>query len=149
AGAGGTISTFIVIRKFPNTRITVLRNTFCHLPGVGPRTEQRLWEAGFTSWEALLGQTGWSRCPAVRPSCRGDLEESVRQLEAGNAGYFTDKLAANLQWRLFDAFRDGCVYLDIETTGLAQYRDYVTTIVLYAGGEVRHFVRGENLDEFP
>ncbi|MFO7958364.1 MAG: hypothetical protein R6X33_14855 [Candidatus Brocadiia bacterium] len=29
----------------------MLRNTFCHIQGIGPKTERRLWEAGVTCWE--------------------------------------------------------------------------------------------------
>ena len=39
-------------------------------------------------------------------------------------------------------------YLDIETTGLGGPGDVVTTIALYDGRNVRHYVRGENLERF-
>ena len=32
----------------------MLKNTFCHIPGISPATEQRLWSAGIDCWEAAL-----------------------------------------------------------------------------------------------
>jgi hypothetical protein len=40
------------------------------------------------------------------------------------------------------------VYLDIETTGLNKTRDVITVVSISAGGLVKQFVRGENLDDF-
>ena len=28
----------------------MLRSTFCHIPGIGPKTERQLWAAGLRSW---------------------------------------------------------------------------------------------------
>ena len=33
----------------------MLRNTFCHLPGISGRTEQAWWAAGVRGWEHLCG----------------------------------------------------------------------------------------------
>jgi hypothetical protein len=30
----------------------MLTNTFCHLPGIGEKTERNLWAAGVTSWHS-------------------------------------------------------------------------------------------------
>ena len=40
-------------------------------------------------------------------------------------------------------------YLDIETTGLSWYRNYITTIAVYDGNNTYAFIRGKNLDDFP
>jgi uncharacterized protein len=39
-------------------------------------------------------------------------------------------------------------YLDIETTGLGGPGDHITTIALYDGRAIRHYVHGRNLPEF-
>jgi uncharacterized protein YprB with RNaseH-like and TPR domain len=39
--------------------------------------------------------------------------------------------------------------VDIETTGLSPYTNDITTIVLYDGKAIRHYVNGENLADFP
>jgi uncharacterized protein YprB with RNaseH-like and TPR domain len=125
----------------------MLRNTFCHLPGVGAKTERDLWGAGLTSWEAALAEST-PRASHLRRSCLDHLRESVGRYAEGDAAYFSARLSAAQQWRLFTAFRDTCSYLDIETTGMASGRDHVTTISLYDGRCVRCYVRGDNLDDF-
>src|SRR5690349_14293907 len=126
----------------------MLRHTFCHLPGIGPKTERDLWQAGITTWEAALGGSADGR-PTVRRSCREHLEESQRQYEGGNPVYFARRLPPADQWRYFADFRDSCAYLDIETTGMSSCADQVTTICLYDGDTVRTYVQGRNLDDFP
>jgi uncharacterized protein YprB with RNaseH-like and TPR domain len=76
------------------------------------------------------------------------VEESERQLAARNAGYFAEKLPAAEHWRLYAAFRDAVAYVDIETTGLGGPGDHITTIALYDGRTIRHYVHGRNLSEF-
>ncbi len=127
----------------------MLRNTFCHLPGIGPRSEQKLWEAGVTSWAALLAQAQSAKYPAVRKSAAEHLQESLHHWEQGDPRYFADRLQASQHWRLFGDFRGGCAYLDIETTGLGQPGDHVTTVALFDGRTVRYFIHGENLSDFP
>src|SRR5262249_39735320 len=128
----------------------MLRNTFCHIPGIGPKTERGLWDAGITTWEALLGGGPLAAARSLpRGSCKEHLEESVRHHDGRNPGYFSTLLAANQRWRLFDTFRSSCAYLDIETTGLGGPGDHITTIALYDGQFLRVYVHGVNLDDFP
>ncbi len=126
----------------------MLRHTFCHIPGIGPKTERELWQAGLTTWEAALSQGSTGR-PAFRRSCRDHLEESQRQYDAGNPTWFAGRLPPAQHWRYFADFRDRCAYLDIETTGMSSYADQVTTVCLYDGEAVRTYVQGQNLDDFP
>jgi len=49
---------------------------------------------------------------------------------------------------MFAEFRHTAAYLDIETTGLGGADDYITTIALYDGREIRHYVHGRNLGDF-
>lgn len=126
----------------------MLRHTFCHLPGIGPKTEQNLWQAGVTSWDAFLAQCS-SRSHRGRRSWPEHMQESLRHLETGNPAYFSQRLPANQSWRLFRDFRHTCAYIDIETTGLGNPGDHITTIALYDGTYLRCYVHGINLDEFP
>jgi len=32
----------------------MLKNTFCHIPGISPAAEQRFWSAGIDCWDAAL-----------------------------------------------------------------------------------------------
>jgi len=81
-------------------------------------------------------------------------DEIVRQdLEASKAHrkdihFFKDRLPAGELWRLFQAFEERAVYLDIETSGGFQGLEEITVIGLYDGRQVRSFVNGINLHEF-
>jgi uncharacterized protein YprB with RNaseH-like and TPR domain len=125
----------------------MLRHTFCHIPGVGGKTERQLWSAGLTTWEAVL-QTEHSRRFGVSRRLPAEvLHESVQQHARANPAWFSDRLPSAEAWRLFGDFRDRVAYLDIETTGL-EYSDQVTTIALYDGKQIRTYVRGRNLPDF-
>ena len=125
----------------------MLTNTFCHVPGIGSREEQRLWSSGLHSWEMV------SRAPtnllsrARALALTKAIEESFRRLEASDPNYFSNLLSSSQHWRLFPDFRHRLAFLDIETTGLA-YQDEITTIAIYDGRSIRHYVNGENLEEF-
>jgi uncharacterized protein YprB with RNaseH-like and TPR domain len=126
----------------------MLRHTFCHLPGVGAKTERQLWLAGLTTWEAVLDREG-PRTPAKPPRRlpAALLRESVAEHARGNLAWFDQRLPAAESWRLFADFRARCAYLDIETTGMDAW-DQITTIALYGGGVVRTYVHGRNLADF-
>ncbi|MDR3630992.1 MAG: ribonuclease H-like domain-containing protein [Desulfocapsaceae bacterium] len=125
----------------------MLHQTFCHIPGIGLKTERRLWEAGILSWE------GW-RNPPPFPLANSRvrdipvfLEASRQALDSDRPNFFTPYLAAADIWRIFPHFRARTAFIDIETTGLdADAR--ITTIALYDGSTVRTYVNGRNLDDF-
>lgn len=125
----------------------MLTHTFCHIPGLGLKTEQLLWQAGIKRWNdwqnppPVRMKTG---CPAEIP---GMLEDSRRALTADPA-FFTSRLAASEHWRIFPHFRGETAFLDIETTGLADSSE-ITTIAVYDGREIHVFVNGRNLEQFP
>jgi uncharacterized protein YprB with RNaseH-like and TPR domain len=126
----------------------MLRHTFCHVQGVGPRTERRIWDHGIHTWDHAC-EAGCLPLPAARSlAVARTAEESIRRLERGDARWFYGKLPSSEQWRLFSEFRGSAAYLDIETTGLGGPYDYITTIALYDGSSVRHYIYDENLDDF-
>src|ERR1019366_6645351 len=94
----------------------MLRHTFCHLPGVGATTEQRLWSAGLITWDHVLTGEAGRKAPGRRLPA-DDLRESMRRHDLGDAAWFDARLPSALSWRLFTDFHDRCAYLDIETTG--------------------------------
>jgi uncharacterized protein YprB with RNaseH-like and TPR domain len=118
----------------------MLQHTFCHIPGVGEKGERRLWEAGVTSWEEAL------RRPPRRLNAQ-HLHDSLAHLQGRNPAWFGARLPAAQAWRLFHEFRDSCAFLDIETTGMLGW-GHITTIALYDGRSVRHYIHGKDLGEF-
>jgi len=124
----------------------MLQNTFCHIRGIGPRTERHLWRSGVGSWHAARGALPLPAHKA-EPVRRG-AEESLARLEARDAEWFAARLPSNQAWRMWPEFRDSVAYLDIETTGMGGPGDYITAIGVYDGRRLRHYVQGHNLFDF-
>lgn len=124
----------------------MLQHTFCHLSGIGQKTESQLWQNGILSWG------DWQDPPPIRlpGSSRAEivpgLEASLAALE-DNPLFFTKNLPAYEHWRIFSEFRDKTAFIDIETTGLHDDAE-ITTIALYDGVNVFTYVNGTNLDQF-
>ncbi len=128
----------------------MLRNTFVHLPGVGPQRERSLWEQGILDWERFLAaaQEGQLR-RRVRESTLEVVRDSVIALARGDAGFFKPLLPSRETWRLYPEFADRALFLDIETTGLCGEFDDVTVIGALGHGKLALFIKGINLEEFP
>ncbi|HXG42610.1 MAG TPA: ribonuclease H-like domain-containing protein [Dehalococcoidia bacterium] len=127
----------------------MLRHTFLHLRGVGPRTEARFWREGVITWEDALGHPLPWLAPWHRELLRLELAESCRRLGLADALYFQALLPPAERWRLLAEFLPQAVCLDIETTGLAWGMNVITVIGIYDGREYRAFVRGRDLHLFP
>ena len=124
----------------------MIRNTFCHLPGIGVGKERTLWDSGIRSWDYVLCTPDAELRKVTRKDLRGAIEQSQKELECCNPNYFASGLPAGQHWRLFPHFRDSIAYIDIETTGL-DFNSTITTIALYDGKSVCHYVNGRNLEE--
>ncbi len=125
----------------------MLRNTFCHIQGVGVQTERKLWDAGVRRWEDACDVASLPLRGRRALSITRRAEESIRRLSRRDVNWFYSGLPACEQWRLFPEFRNCIAYVDIETTGLGGPYDYVTTAALYDGRTVRHYVHGDNLED--
>lgn len=125
----------------------MLRNTFQHIPKIGPVTEWQLWESGILSWDEALD--GGIERAALRKRLVQGIVESLERLELEDARWFGDRLPPGECWRLFPEFRDSVAYIDIETTGTSlDWGGEITTIALWDGSELRSYVNGENLRDF-
>lgn len=124
----------------------MLQHTFCHIPGIGTKTERKLWEAGISTWDdwqepvpVRVSVTSRMDAPAILAASHTALED--------DPAYFTRVLSSSETWRLFPHFRKVTAYLDIETTGLEDAAE-VTSIALFDGEQVFTYVNGRNLEEF-
>lgn len=124
----------------------MLKNTFCHIPGVGLRSERRLWDKGILSWDSHIDEAYIPRKTPVPFEVL--LRESKERLKRRDPAYFAGLLPAKEEWRLFAEFRSSVAYLDIETNGYAGHQGYITAISLYDGEKIFYYIRGENLDNF-
>jgi uncharacterized protein YprB with RNaseH-like and TPR domain len=73
--------------------------------------------------------------------------ESFERLNDRDAFFFYSNLPSTQRWRLYDAFKTSCAFLDIETTGLDPRTHEITVAGLFDGRRLRTFIRGKNLDE--
>jgi uncharacterized protein YprB with RNaseH-like and TPR domain len=126
----------------------MLEHTFCHIPGIGKGTERKLWDAGILSWQDVADGAAAKLPPKRRQLLETHVQESITKLADRDARYFYDLLPTDQHWRLFHDFRDSIAYFDIETTGLNGDYDYMTSVALYDGQSIRHYVRGKNMRDF-
>ena len=130
--------------------LSMLKNTFLHVPGVGPKTETKLWERHIFSWTEFLKNE--RKVPGLSRNGMDKIAEylldSMEAVKRNNVDFFAESLPRREWWRLYSAFRGSAVFLDIETTGLSRYYDEVTLIGLFDGKDVKIFVKGQNLDDF-
>ena len=126
----------------------MLENTFCHIPGIGQKTERHLWSSGFHSWYAVANGASLPLSPKKAELLRSHTQESITHLANNNPNYFYECLPANQHWRMFPQFRHSTVYVDIETTGMGGSSDYITTIGVYDGQSITHYVQEDNLLQF-
>ena len=128
----------------------MLRNTFLHLPGIGPHRERTLWQRGILDWDGFLAAAEAGLLPgrvyrqgaAVLRRCKTAADET-------DVDFFRWLLPQREMWRLCPEFARRALFLDIETTGLSAWGDEVTVIGGFGGGELSLFVRGVNLEQFP
>jgi uncharacterized protein YprB with RNaseH-like and TPR domain len=124
----------------------LLERTFIHIPGIGPKTEQHLWHQDILTWSHYLENKKALLSPARDAFVRRNLEASLENRD--NIRFFNERLSPGELWRIFGAFKQGAVYLDIETSGLYGGVDEITVIGIYDGTQVKTFIQGINLDAF-
>lgn len=118
-------------------------NSFILVPGVGQKTEQKIWERGATHWDHFLDDPVINGSKASR--IQSFIEKARKNLEVGNAVFFGDKLPSSDIWRMYRNFEESACFFDIETTGLDAKRNEVTTVSFYRAGESRTLVQGQDL----
>jgi uncharacterized protein YprB with RNaseH-like and TPR domain len=123
----------------------MLRATFQLVPGLGPKRERRLWEAGVLDWTQLSSAPAALLGPRVREPLPAAIAAVEEALEAGDLPRLAAALPAREHWRLYGAFAERAVYLDIET----DFYDGVTAIGLLDGDGPRVLLAGRDLDRFP
>ena len=96
----------------------MLQNTFSHVPGIGPKIEQKLWAAGLHTWDDFIESATIPLSPGRVTYIKDQLRQSQIELAKREPKYFTRLLPSGEHWRIFSEFQDSTAYLDIETTNL-------------------------------
>jgi len=130
----------------------MISHTFIHIPGIGPKTEMRLWMQDITTLDELAYTFGTDTEPDDEHGGRYSrtmkvIEDSLEALKDENWAYFYTMLPAREQWRLIPCFKKPA-FLDIETTGLGFLNNHITMIGIYDGSSVHSYIYGRNMDDF-
>ena len=126
----------------------MLSATFIHIPGIGPLTEQRIWQRGIRSWHDFLADpTAAHLSPRATERVAAALDLSLDRLQQDDHRFFAANLQRREHWRAYPEFSHRIAYLDIETTALEG--SDVTMIGIYDGRDVQTYMKGENLEAFP
>ncbi|PIY60178.1 exonuclease [Candidatus Woesearchaeota archaeon CG_4_10_14_0_8_um_filter_47_5] len=124
----------------------MIRRSFIFLDRFSHRKEQNLWKSGITSWDAFLTtETVCGIASHKKPYFDRQILTAQKHLYLGDAAYFALLLPSSEHWRLFDFFKEDCVFLDIETTGPPR-RPIITVVGLFDGIDTKIMVKGINLD---
>lgn len=126
----------------------MLTQCFTHLQGIGPATENTLRAAGICCWDDALGAGTLPKVRGVGAAFLDGLRESADRLKDGDALWFSKRLSAADQWRLYPHFYESAAFVDIETTGLSWPEGQITTIALYDGKNLKTYAHGHNLEAF-
>src|SRR3712207_4206023 len=106
----------------------MLNHTFLHLPGIGSTSERRIWDSGVRTWDDYERSKS-EQLPLFPGARRPDLDALAQSREAlrrGDAGFFSKRLPPSEQYRIALSFPRETIFVDIESTGLSLYYDYIT-----------------------
>lgn len=116
---------------------------------MGSKIERQLWMQGCRSWHDFLANPREFSCgSADRDSVLRELSLCVEALAARDHAFFRSRLGLAEAWRAFPAFRDTCVYFDIETDG-GRGGNAITTVGMFDGVEYRCLIKGKDLQKLP
>lgn len=124
----------------------LLPSTFLHIKGISPKRELELWQKGIVSWDALEAilnpQTSLFEDQPNGGNIWSVLAQSRQALQEENADFFSEKLPSYEHYRVALTFPSSTLFMDIETTGLSRYYDYITLIGWSIGGEYGVYIKG-------
>lgn len=126
----------------------MLHHSFSHIPSVGAATERRIWDSGVCSMDDFIKSPPNFLSVNKSRKIADHIQLSKEKITNRDAKYFYGNLLSKEHWRMFREFQDMTAYLDIETTGLGSPGDIITTIALYDGQDIKHYVNGVNLNDF-
>lgn len=128
----------------------MLKHTFQHIPCIGERLELHLWRNGILTWEDYFRNENLIKLPYhIQRNLEIYLNKSIDALNADDALFFEQLIPSKEIWRIYPEFMHNSIFLDIETAGKNGRQDFITAISVYNGKEIKTYVKGFNLDEFP
>jgi uncharacterized protein YprB with RNaseH-like and TPR domain len=126
----------------------MLNHSFIHIPSVGAVTERKIWNHGIKTLDDFIENAPDFFSANKKSQLADFIMLSKEHLNNHNSVFFYENLPPNQQWRIFKDFQDKIAYLDIETTCMDFADGIITTIALYDGKTIKHYVNGLNLEDF-
>lgn len=128
----------------------MLRYTFQHIPCIGERLELHLWRNGILTWDDYFRKDNLIKLPYhIKRNLEIYLNKSIDALNANDSLFFEQLIPSKEIWRIYPEFMYKTAFLDIETAGKNGRQDFITTISVYDGEDIKTYIKGYNLDEFP
>lgn len=126
----------------------MLQSTFRHLKGISAQRELELWRQGVLTWEDLAVRVS-PQFPLFKEAVNATgpssmLSMSREALQVGDMAFFAKHLDRQEHYRIALTFPKETIFLDIETTGLSRYYDYITLVGWSIGGDYGVYVRGDS-----
>jgi len=127
----------------------MLTSSFIQIPGVGQKTERRIWEKGVLSWDHFVNHQPRLNLPQNKVAkIRDCLAVCTEHLKEEDAHFFAELLPKSELWRLYPEFRHRVAFVDIETTGLSPYYNNITLVGLFNGRNYHAYIANHNLSTF-
>ena len=126
----------------------MLNRSFCHIPSIGQATESKIWKSQISDFKDFISSPPVFLSGNKKKLILQHIKITKEKIVLKDLSYFMQNLPSCEHWRVFKEFR-GCVaYLDIETTGLSDFQNTITTISLFDGKNIKYYVNGINLNDF-
>lgn len=123
----------------------MLKRTFIHISGVGPKRELGIWRAGIRDWRDFLERGQEVLPPGLYGLGRPVVERSLAALERpGGLAELAEMVPSAEHWRFYPEV-SRVVFLDIETGGDLNEWGGVTVVGLYDGERVEQYVAERNI----
>ncbi len=126
----------------------LLASSFSFIPGVSSKTEEQLWHNGIFTWDDAINLLDVARITRAKKDVIEEyLSKAFDAVAQNDISFFASNLPKADHWKLYEHFKNSTVFLDIETSGLSIYYDYITLVGMSNQDSQAFFVKENNLDE--
>lgn len=123
----------------------MIQQSFIFLDGIDCKTEKNIWDQGIYDWDSFLKAEKINGITKSRKKYyERQLLKAKSELYNFNSEHFL-RLPQSEMWRLYEFFKDECIFLDIETSGMDKFDD-ITVVGLCDSLNTKTMIKGINLD---
>lgn len=124
----------------------MIENTFRIVPSVGAKKERKIWDSGILTWNDFIDADAVNGIScASKGMCDSILQDAGMYLKEKDSISLGNMLPKGEHWRMYEAFRDDAIFLDIETDGLER-DSTVTVVTVCRKDETTTLIEGQGLD---